>query len=187
MQVVFFFSLLASLDVPLPYCLICSCGRTRLTLMNSWLILRQQQMAMQVASYTYSSKGISLPTHTHTTDHPWPARGSSSAWYENANCFLLESLTHQSLAHSVFCDRVGTQRRSRHRGRQGGRIRAGEERTLFRLATTPAFRSWAVRPLEAHRRTGLYELSFPFCFFNFIRWHIVRHAQRFNLLALVHL
>jgi hypothetical protein len=104
-------------------------------------------------------------THTHTTDHPWPARGSSSAWYENANCFLLESLTHQSLAHSVFCDRVGTQRRSRHRGRQGGRIRAGEERTLFRLATTPAFRSWAVRPLEAHRRTGLYELSFPFCFF----------------------
>jgi hypothetical protein len=63
MQVVFFFSLLASLDVPLPYCLICSCGRTRLTLMNSWLILRQQQMAMQVASYTYSSKGIS---HIHT-------------------------------------------------------------------------------------------------------------------------
>jgi hypothetical protein len=67
MQVVFFFSLLASLDVPLPYCLICSCGRTRLTLMNSWLILRQQQMAMQVASYTYTCEFLYQHIRTQQT------------------------------------------------------------------------------------------------------------------------
>jgi hypothetical protein len=158
------FFLLPSLGVrvPLPYCFLVE---SRLILMNSSFILQQQQQReMQVASYAYTCIFLYQHTHTHTETTPWSARGSSSASYENANCFLLESLTHQSLAlrcpslirplsllrQSWYSASKQTQRSiDMDAMPEEGYGSAKSGKALFGSATAPIFRSWASKPIHS--------------------------------------